>query len=76
MTTPNKSQIEHYKIDAVFTVLKGFDAFARDEDFIEVSLWRNGEGFEVNLSSCGEQHFQMTWGQFNALKKLVKELDG
>lgn len=70
------AEIQRYKLDAAFAHLKDWDAFSKDEDFIEVSLWHNGEGFEVNLSSCGEQHFQMTWGQFKALKKLVKELDG
>jgi len=40
-----------------------------------VSLWHNAEGFNVDLSSNGDQSFRLTWGQFKALKKLIKELD-
>jgi hypothetical protein len=69
------SEIKRYKLDTAYAALQQFDAFSKDEDFIEVSIWYNGEGFDVNLSSCGEQHFQMSWGQFKALKKLVKELE-
>jgi len=64
-----------YKLDAAFAKLSDFDSFAKPDDFIEVSLWHNGEGFDVNLNSNGEQRFCLTWGQFKALKKLVKELD-
>jgi hypothetical protein len=67
--------IKCHKLDAAFAELKGFDSFAKDHDFIEVSMWYNGEGFDVNLSSHGEQRFGLTWGEYKALKKLVKELD-
>ncbi len=69
------AEITCYKLDAAFARLQDFDVIAKNEDFIEVSLWHNGEGFDVHLSSHGEQHFQLTWEQFKALKKLVKELD-
>ena len=68
-------EITCYKLDAAFSPLLEFDHCAKPDDFIEVSLWHNGEGFDVNLNSAGEQRFQLTWGQFKALKKLVKELD-
>jgi hypothetical protein len=45
------------------------------DDFIEVSLWNNGEGFDAHLSSHAEQCIRLSWGEFKALKKLVKELD-
>jgi hypothetical protein len=64
-----------YKLDAAFAKLSDFDGFAKPEDFIEVSLWYNAEGFDAHLSSHGEQSFKLTWGQFKALKKLVKALD-
>ena len=65
------AEITRYKLDAAFSALKDFDFLAKDDDFIEVVLWNNGEGFDV---SCAEQCFGLTWGQFKALKKLVKEL--
>lgn len=69
------TEITCYKLDAAFAKLRAFDAVAKLDDFIEVSLWNNGEGFAVNLSSHAEQYFQLTWGEFKALKKIVKELD-
>lgn len=69
------ADIEKYKRKTAFAVLKQFDVLSKDNDFIEVSLWHNTEGFDVHHSSCGEQHFQLTWGQYKALKKLIKELD-
>ena len=69
------TEITRYKLDAGFASLADFDACAKGDDFIEVSLWHNGEGFDAHLSSHGEQHFQLSWGQFKALKKIVKELD-
>jgi hypothetical protein len=69
------SDIKLYKLDAAFASLKQFDTFAKPEDFIEVSLWYNAEGFDVHLSSHGNQSFKLTWGEYRALKKLVKELD-
>lgn len=69
------ANITHYKLDAVFAKLIDFDVVSKLDDFIEVSLWHNGEGFDVNLNSNGEQRFCLTWGQYKALKKLIKELD-
>jgi len=67
--------IARYKLDAAFVSLRQFDHLAKPSDFIEVSLWHNDEGFDVHLSSNGEQSIRLSWGEFKALKKLVKELD-
>ena len=69
------TDITRYKLDAAFVLLRQFDHLAKPNDFIEVSLWHNGEGFDVHLSSNGEQSIRLSWGEFKALKKLVKELD-
>lgn len=68
-------EIEFYKLEAAFAALEKFDHCAKPDAFIEVSLWHNGEGFDVHLSSYGDQSFKLTWGEFRALKKLIKELD-
>jgi hypothetical protein len=67
--------IETYKRTATFSLLKPFDYLAKEHDFMEVTEWRNGEGVDVHISSNREQSFQLTWGEFKTLKKLVKELD-
>jgi hypothetical protein len=72
MTT--EETITTYKLDTAFASLSEFDCIAKEQDFIEVSLWHNGDGFDAHLSSFGDQRFQLTWGQFRALKKLVKVL--
>jgi len=72
-TTKN---IKHYKLDAAFVSLIDYDITCKGDDFMEMSMWHNGEGFDVILNSHGEQRFGLTWGQYKALKTLVKELDG
>lgn len=69
------SNIKFYKLDTAFAALEEFDHFAKPDAFIEVSLWHNGEGFDAHFNSYGEQSFKLTWGEFKALKKLIKELD-
>lgn len=69
------ADITFYKLDTAFAVLDKFDPCAKPDDFIEVSIWNNGEGFDAHLSSHAEQAIRLTWGEFKALKKLVKELD-
>lgn len=69
-------KIERYKLDAAFVYLADYDVTTKGDDFMEVSMWHNGEGFDVNLNSNGDQRFCLTWGQYKALKTLVKELDG
>ena len=69
------AKITTYKLDAAFAELREFDSLAKPHDFIEVSLWRNGEGFDAHLSTHAEQIIRLSWGEFKALKKLVKELD-
>jgi hypothetical protein len=69
------TKITFYKLDSAFALLSEFDCIAKPDDFIEVSLWHNGEGFDAHFSSHNEQSIKLTWGEFKALKKLVKELD-
>jgi len=69
-------KIERYELETAFVFLADYDATTKGDDFMEMSMWHNGEGFDVILNSNGEQRFGLTWGQYKALKTLVKELDG
>jgi len=60
--------MKEYQRSAKFTELKKYDHFAKDDDFMEVCEWWNGEGFDVTL---GDNHFSLTYGQFEALTALV-----
>ena len=64
------TDITTYKLDAAFTLLQKFDHCAKPDDFIEVSLWHNAEGFNVDLSSNGDQSFRLTWGQDGFARSL------
>lgn len=72
--------MEKYKRRAVYALLNNsnfevFDPSLNEGDFIEVCEWKNGEGFDVEVVSTLSGRFQLTYGQFNALKKLVKVLN-
>ena len=60
--------MKEYTRTAKFTELKHYDHLAKENDFMEVTEWYNGEGFDVVIS---ERHFHMTWGEFEALQALV-----
>lgn len=69
------ADITTYKLNAAYADLEKFEHGVKPDAFIEVALWHNGEGFDVSLSSYGDQSFKLTWGEYKALKKLIKELD-
>ena len=63
--------METYKRDAKFTELKPYCHHSMENDFMEVTVWCNGEGFDVTLNSKGEQRFSLTLGQWECLQTLV-----
>jgi hypothetical protein len=61
-----------YKRNARWNCLADYDYFAKLDDFIEVTEWYNGEGFDVQLStSAGEQRMSFSWGEYSALKATL-----
>ena len=71
--------IEQSHRKTVFMELYGICSFIKENsgDFMEVTECSNGEGFDITLTSGsnGTQLFQLTWGEYKALKKLVKALN-
>ena len=61
--------MEIYKRKSVFAEVKGI--LSKPGDFIEITEWNNGEGFDVTINST---MFQLTWDQYKLLTKLVKKL--
>lgn len=51
--------------------LRKYDYLAREDDFIEVTEWGNGEGWDITLN---EQVISLTWGQLDAIDYLIKHL--
>ena len=61
-----------YKRNTRFNSLIDYDFLAKPDDFIEVTEWYNGEGFDVHLStSAGEQRMSFSWGEYSALKATL-----
>jgi hypothetical protein len=67
--------MDTYKKKAVFERLKGFCTFAKENDYIEITQWYNGEGFDVDICGTKSERFQLTYGEYELLKKLVKNLN-
>ena len=71
-----KKEFKTAKRDSVFSEIGEFCYLSKDTDFLEVTGWSNGDGFDVNLSSYnGEQNMSLTYGQYKLLKKLIKQLN-
>jgi len=57
---------------AKFTELKLYCTFAKENDYIEVTEWSNGEGYDVTISNAGEtKNLSLTIGEFEALTVLI-----
>ena len=54
-----------------FVELKGYCYFSKDNSYIEVTEWTNGEGVDVVIDSHGIQRFSLTHGEFQALQLLM-----
>ena len=75
MKKDKKKKIDLYDRKAAFTELKQFCHLAKEHDFVEVTEWHNGEGFDITINATTEQNVSVTYGQFDAIKKLIKTLN-
>lgn len=65
-------KIEINNRKAKFMELKPYCTFSKDNDYIEVTEWTNGEGYDVTISNGGEtRYFTLTIGEFEALTVLI-----
>jgi hypothetical protein len=53
-----------------FVDLEGYGITHRLGEFLEVTEWSNGEGFDLHLSR-GEQTINLSWGEFTALQAAL-----
>ena len=79
MKQTNKITVKNKK--SVYVRLNEFCSFStgprkNDGDFLEVSMWLNGEGYDITISDVnGNRQFFFTDGQFDALKKCIKTIN-
>lgn len=52
--------------------LKRYDYLAKDEDYIEVTEWTNGEGYDITIN---DKIISLTDGQLEAINYLTKSLE-
>lgn len=51
--------------------LKTYDYLAKNEDYIEISEWTNGEGISIYIN---EKHIDLTYGELDAINYLSLSL--
>lgn len=52
--------------------LNKYCIFAKDDDFIEVTQWTNGEGWDITIN---DKRIYLTDGELKAINYLVDSLD-
>ena len=52
--------------------LRKYDHLAKKDDFIEITEWHNGEGWDIAIN---ERIISLTWGQLEAINYLIKSLE-
>ena len=52
--------------------LKKYDYLAKDNDYIEVIEWTNGEGYDIIIN---DKIISLTRGQIDAINYLVRSLE-
>lgn len=65
--------MECKKRKSVFSELNVFDYTAKENDFIQVTEWTNGEGWDITIND--DIIFSLTQGQLEAINYLSKKLD-
>lgn len=58
--------------ESVYDNLKKYDYLAKEGDFIEVTKWTNGEGYDISFDGS---IISLSIGQLEAINYLTKALD-
>jgi hypothetical protein len=57
---------------AVFSELKRYCHMSGDNDYMEVTEWSNGEGWDININrKNGDERFSLTYGEWELLQVLI-----
>jgi hypothetical protein len=60
--------VESYTRSTKMTELSNFCYLAKPDDFIEVTEWHNGEGYDIVINSqLGQQNINLTHGEISAI---------
>lgn len=50
-----------------------YDYLAKDDDYIEITEWKNGEGYDISIKD--KNLFSLTLGEIEAINFLIKKMD-
>lgn len=50
-----------------------YDYLSDDNDYISVSEWSNGDGYDIDIN--GRQQLHLTVGEIEAINYLIKSID-
>lgn len=64
--------MEKYNKKSVYEKLKTFDYLSKEDSFIEVTEWHNGEGWDIIID---DKVISLTHGQLAAINHLTSTLD-
>jgi hypothetical protein len=65
--------IEVSKRRAVFSELKGYCHMCGADDYMEVTEWSNGEGYDVCINRKSDsEKFSLTYGEWELMQVLMK----
>lgn len=64
--------MEKSKRKTVYEDLKKFCYMAKEHDYIEVTEWTNGEGWDININ---DKKISLTYGELGAINYLTKVLE-
>ena len=68
------SKIEYYQRKSVFAPMT--DGWHKDHDFIEVTEWKNGEGWDIEIAaSPNSKHVSLHFTEFAVIKELIALLE-
>lgn len=64
--------MEFNKLNSVFEETSKYCHFSNENDFMEVTEWKNGEGYDITINSRKlEQKFSLTYGEIDLLNILL-----
>ena len=68
LETRKRNTFISYKLDS-------FCVFAKENDFVEITEWINGDGFDFHVSaSYKTEDFSLSYGAWELIRKMMKQI--
>jgi len=69
---PKKFKYDIRARKSIFADLNEFCVLSKKHDFIEITEWTNGEGYDITIN---DRSYMFSHGQLDAIRILVKQLN-